>query len=161
MKVSTAFLAFLELSRARILYESLPSTLNNVWFVGVYDSFLAYSRMNVIKSKLRTRLTEEHSNDFTSVNLSGYTPQYTPCSLSAVPVFSLSTDCTHLAHKSFFYVFIKNANCGHQQNNLIQIVCVEINVTEMATSSPYSFCKSDKDGDQEYLPITHDNVDQL
>ncbi|KAK0142715.1 General transcription factor II-I repeat domain-containing protein 2A [Merluccius polli] len=43
-------------------------------FGSTYLCESAFSDMNVLKSKLRTRLTDEHLNDSIRVNLSGYTP---------------------------------------------------------------------------------------
>jgi len=45
-------------------------------FGSTYRCESAFSDMNFIKSKFRTRLTDEHLNDSIRVNLSGYTPQY-------------------------------------------------------------------------------------
>ena len=46
-------------------------------FGSTYLCEAAFSDMNVIKSKFRTRLTDEHLNDCIRVNLSAYTPAYT------------------------------------------------------------------------------------
>jgi len=46
-------------------------------FGSTYLCESAFSYMNVLKSKLRTRLTDEHLNDSIRVNLSGYTSAYT------------------------------------------------------------------------------------
>ncbi|KAG2457319.1 PSMG1 protein, partial [Polypterus senegalus] len=46
-------------------------------FGSTYLCDSAISDMNVMKSKFRTRLTDEHLNDSIRVNLSGYTPPYT------------------------------------------------------------------------------------
>uniref|UniRef100_A0AAQ5Y107 HAT C-terminal dimerisation domain-containing protein n=1 Tax=Amphiprion ocellaris TaxID=80972 RepID=A0AAQ5Y107_AMPOC len=46
-------------------------------FGSTYLCESAFSDMNIIKSKFRTKLTDEHLSDCIRVNLSGYTPQYT------------------------------------------------------------------------------------
>ncbi|XP_028313963.1 general transcription factor II-I repeat domain-containing protein 2B-like [Gouania willdenowi] len=45
-------------------------------FGSTYLCESAFSDMNIIKSKYRNRLTDEHLNDSIRVNLSGYTPAY-------------------------------------------------------------------------------------
>ncbi|CAL9684507.1 unnamed protein product [Knipowitschia caucasica] len=45
-------------------------------FGSTYLCESAFSDMNAIKSKYRTRLTDQHLNDAIRVNLSSYTPQY-------------------------------------------------------------------------------------
>ncbi|CAL9688304.1 unnamed protein product [Knipowitschia caucasica] len=45
-------------------------------FGSTYLCESAFSDMNAIKSKYRTRLTDQHLNDSIRVNLSSYTPQY-------------------------------------------------------------------------------------
>ncbi|CAB4062794.1 unnamed protein product [Lepeophtheirus salmonis] len=48
-----------------------------VLFGSTYLCEVAFSDMNVIKSKFRTRLTDKHLNDSIRLNLSAYTPVYT------------------------------------------------------------------------------------
>ena len=70
---------FLEPCRPRKLEEHSPSSTHTIsgLFGSTYLFEAAFSDMNVITSKFRTRLTDEHLNDCIRVNLSAYTPAYT------------------------------------------------------------------------------------
>ncbi|KAM3599085.1 uncharacterized protein V6R79_026136 [Siganus canaliculatus] len=55
-----------------VVQKPSPSSFENVCFVWVHIPESVFSDMNVMKSKFRIRLTDEHLNDSIRVNLSGW-----------------------------------------------------------------------------------------
>ena len=72
---SEHFWSFVEPANYKNLHQAALKM--SALFGSTYLCESAFSDMNVMKSKFRTRLADEHLNDSIRVNLSGYTPPYT------------------------------------------------------------------------------------